>query len=142
MLPGSKILLRTFKEADLLPVLEFRNAAALQMPYNGQPLSTHSQLASRYQKTGFWGQAEGGGRMLICGLDEALLGEIDFSETSTHTMTISYMLFRQSDYGKGYTAEALRPQLRFQFAADSNFRSDTYDIRKEAGSNHFRRGAL
>ena len=107
MIIGSRIVLRTFREADVLSVLELKNDAARQMPYNGQPFGTQSQFMAQYRKTGFWGPEEGGGRMLICTPDDAYIGEIRFAETSSHIQTVSYMLFKKDAYGKGFATEAL-----------------------------------
>lgn len=135
MIPGSKVILRTFKDSDLLPVLELRNAASSQMSYNGQPLGTSSRFVAQFQKTGFWGPAEGGGQMLICGHDEALLGEIRFSETSAHIQTVSYMLFRQTDYGKGYATESLHLMTNYLFSTFSTLnRLQLYVHVENAGS--------
>jgi len=55
MIIGSRIVLRTFREADVLSVLELKNDAARQMPYNGQPFGTQSQFMAQYRKTGVLG---------------------------------------------------------------------------------------
>ncbi len=120
MLQGSKVLLRNYKESDLASALELKCLAATQMPFNGQSFGTLARFAAHYHQTGFWGGAEGGGRMLICGNDQIILGEISFTETSTHIQTISYMLFRTSDYGKGYATETLRLFSDYLFSTFSN----------------------
>ena len=108
MLTGKNVLVRTFRDADVLRVLDFRNAAATEMPHNGQPFGTPPKFMSMYRESGLW--SRDGGTMLICPAvdSEVLLGEVDFCQVAPHTIDVAYMLYRTSDWGKGYSSEALK----------------------------------
>jgi RimJ/RimL family protein N-acetyltransferase len=116
MLRGDHLRLRPVQERELDALYSHMNA----LEYRGSffPLNVHSESKFRrdFAESGFWTPDEG--VLLMIDRDDEIVGEIEFFPITNYLVgyELSYLLFGEQHWGKGYTTEAVQLLTEYLFA--------------------------
>lgn len=116
MIKGEKITLRTVRSQDLDKFIELAQDIRVRGEFFPLNLQSETTLRQKFDKDGFWSDAEG--TLLII---ENSTGEIVGSMASfqpTHyyeAYEIGYILYRPEARGKGYATEATNLLVKYLF---------------------------
>ena len=116
MIHGSKITLRTVREADLDTLFSLLSDLENRGPYFHHDLPSEADFKKRFHETGFW--TEERGRLLICDQADRILGLISYYNEPKYYdgRELGYILFDQASRNQGYMTEAVTLLVRYLFA--------------------------
>lgn len=116
MLKGSKVLLRTIREADLDVLFELMSNVNNRGEYFPIYLRSEPLTRKEFHETGFWTDEKGW--LLICDLENKIVGLIDFFKEPSYFngLELGYILYDQDSRNKGYVSEAVSLLVKFLFS--------------------------
>jgi RimJ/RimL family protein N-acetyltransferase len=113
---GDRIYLRAVLENDLNELLLHENDIEERGPFFAVRLTSQPAFRREFERTGFL--SEDSGRLLICNLEDRLLGDLLYFRATPYFdgYEIGYRLFRLRDSGQGVMSEALALMTYLLFA--------------------------
>lgn len=116
MLVGHKVILRTFRKADLEGLYDLAADTREIGPYWPLGAVSEPRWAKRFEEDGFWG--ENVKIFLITDHDGRRLGQIGAYKASNSYQgwELGYRIYKPADRGKGYITEAVRMASAYLFA--------------------------
>lgn len=117
MLKGERICLRTIRERDIEEYQKYNADLGNRGEHYPLDIETDVNFRNWYNDAGLW--SDDFGRLLICTHDGSMLGYINFFKTTGYyeALEIGYILFKESERGKGYATEALQLFTNYLFEA-------------------------
>ncbi len=117
MIRGKNINLRTFRDSDIEPFQKINNELQNRGDYFPLDLEPDVGFRNWYNENGLWD--ENFGRLLICNNQDEILGCINYFKTVGYfeALEIGYILYDETQRGKGITTEALSLFTNYLFKA-------------------------
>jgi RimJ/RimL family protein N-acetyltransferase len=116
MLKGNNIVLRPVQEKDLEYLYSVHTDIANRGDYF--PIGVRSEPAFRkdFQENGFWSKEDG--LLLIEGPEHEIVGHIEYYKTLQYLdeYELSYQLYSEKYWGKGYTSQAVSLLVAYIFS--------------------------
>lgn len=108
MIKGRKIDLRIMYDRDIDTYCELTNDFKETGDHFPVIMRTPSETRKIFYETGFFSPT--GGRMLIVGKDDHILGFVSYFKTAVYVngFELGYQIFEEKNRGKGYVSEALK----------------------------------
>ncbi len=116
MICGDKINLELITEKSLNSYIALESDLSNRGTLTSQDLISEQILKKQFRETGLWDNR--GGRMLIVSRESgAIVGSISFSRTVHYfsAFELGFILYNESDRGKGYTKEAVALLTNYLF---------------------------
>lgn len=116
MIKGSKVILRTVREADLDTLFELMSNVSNRGEYFPIYLRSEPLTKKEFHETGFW--SDNKGWLLICDLENRIVGLIDYFKEPSYFngLELGYILYDEGSRNKGYVTEAVSLIVKFLFS--------------------------
>ncbi|MFZ5821518.1 MAG: GNAT family N-acetyltransferase [Chloroflexota bacterium] len=117
MIRGSKVTLRTIREADLETLFILMSDLRNRGDYYPLYLRSEPLLRKDFHETGFWSD-EKGGKLLICDHEDNIVGLMfaDREPSYFNGLELGYILYDEKNRNKGYVTEAVLLVTRYLFS--------------------------
>lgn len=115
MLRSENIVLRMIREADLEHLYLLETDIDSRDQYLNPTLQSEVMLRKQFFENGLWD--DNAGDLLICSLDNRILGKISFYKTRGYfnAVEVGYILYDSAGRGKGVMTEALTLFVEYLF---------------------------
>jgi len=114
MIIGTKVTLRTVREADLDTLYTLRSDIRNRGRYYSLRMQSETALKKEFHETGLWTDVEG--LLLICDKGEKIVGMIIADKDHYNGIDIGYVLFDEGSRNKGYVTEAVSLLVKYLFS--------------------------
>jgi len=116
MIMGSKVILRTIREADLDTLFDLMSDIRNRGEYFPRHLRPESLTKKEFRETGFWSKTKGS--LLICDLENRIVGQIYFFKEPSYYngLELGYILYDEESRNQGYVSEAVSLLLDFLYS--------------------------
>lgn len=107
IIKGQSIYLRTVREADLEVLFIYNNELEQRGEYYPIAIDSEVTIKENFRKSGFLGET--GGTVLICDLEDAVLGQMNFFKSTPYYdgFEVGYRVYNPAERGRGIMTEAL-----------------------------------
>jgi RimJ/RimL family protein N-acetyltransferase len=116
MIKGTKVILRTVRETDLLTLFEYWSDIHNRGDYFPNDIQSETAFKKDFRETGFW--TDYSGQLLICDKEEQVVGLVFAYKVQSYFNGVEagYILFDEAHRNKGYVTEALTMFVKYLFA--------------------------
>lgn len=134
MLVGNRVVLRTLQEADIPKIYEESADARHMGGFYPVRMPSQYNFERRFKESGLW--SEEYGFLVICDHEGHILGQINHFKAMPYLdgLEIGYRIYRQENWRKGYTGEAVSMFVPYLFASRKISRIQACVLAENLGS--------